>query len=145
MSLRQFNHVLSTFRRDKRGTSAVEFAIVAPMFIAAVLAISDVTNMSSGASNMQSAVRAGIQYALKGGSDATTMQTQANGAWTNKPSGATLTTSQSCKCAGASHACNTLCADNTQPYMYMTVTATASLGGNYYNTSETITESVRVQ
>ncbi len=143
--LGKFRDYRKTFQRDTRGTSAIEFAIIAPLLIGIVVAIGDVTNISYGASNMQSAVRAGIQYALKGGTDAPTAQSQADSAWTMKPSGATIAASKACKCAGLSVDCALPCPDLTSPQMFMTVTATASFGGNYIRISKTATETVRVR
>src|SRR5258705_6620099 len=126
---RTLRYLLTKFRRDTSGTSAIEFAIISPVLIACVVALSDVNSVQFQAANMQTAVRAGIQYALKGGTDAPTMQTQADAAWTNKPSGGTLTATKVCQCAGVAHACDTLCADNSQALIYMTATATATIGG----------------
>ena len=143
--LGKFRHFQRALQRDTRGTSAVEFAIIAPLLIGIVVAIGDVTNISYGASNMQSAVRAGIQYALKGGTDAPTAQSQADAAWTLKPSGATIAASKACTCAGLATDCALLCPSLARPNMYMTVTATASFGGNYIRISKTATETVRVR
>ena len=142
---RTLRYLLTKFGRDTRGTSAIEFALISPVLIACVVALSDVNNVQFQAANMQTGVRAGIQYALKGGTDSAIMQTQANNAWTNKPSGGTLTATKVCRCAGVAHACDTLCADFTPSQIYMTVTANATLGGNYISIAKTATETVRVR
>jgi len=140
-----FGFRLKRLTRDADGTSAIEFAIIAPILLVLVAGLSDVNDMAFGASNMQSAVRAGIQYALKGGSDTTTAQAQADAAWTRKPGGGTVSSSSACQCAGSAHACDTLCDDSSIPELYMTVTATATLGGNLYSTTKTVTETVRIR
>src|SRR5258706_15268171 len=54
---------------DRRGTSAIEFAMVAPLFAAVVIPMVDVANFAAGVSQMESAVRSSIQYAMIGGTD----------------------------------------------------------------------------
>jgi len=63
---------LAKVRRDKRATSAIEFALIAPVLAGVVVALADVNKMGMGAANMQTAVRAGAQYAMAGGTDAPT-------------------------------------------------------------------------
>jgi Flp pilus assembly protein TadG len=133
------------FQRDPEGTSAIEFALIAPMLLAALVGLADVTTIAYGSSNMQSAVRAGIHYAMAGGTDATVAQSQADAAWTKKPSGGAVTASRVCKCATVTWDCDTICPDLARPEMYMTVTATASLGGNFYSLAQTSSETVRVR
>ena len=144
--LMSISRLLAKVRRDKRGTSAVEFALIAPVLAGIVVALADVNAMSMGATNMQTAVRAGAQYAMAGGTAPTTAQSKADSAWTRKPAGGTIGASRVCKCAGSAQDCNTPCSSTNQwPEMYMTVTATGHFGGNFYSMDKTITETVRVQ
>jgi len=136
---------LTRFQRDSRGTSAIEFALIAPMLLAALVGLTDVSNIAFGSSNMQTAVRAGIHYAMAGGTDASIAQSQANSAWTRKPAGGVVTAQRVCKCAFVTWDCDTFCPDLARPEMYMTVTATGSLGGNFYSMNQTSTETVRVR
>ncbi len=145
-TLMSISRLLAKIRRDKRGTSAVEFALIAPLMAGVVVGLADVNAMGVGAANMQTAVRAGAQYAMSGGTDATTAQTKADTAWTKKPAGGTISASRVCKCASTVQDCNTPCtATNQWPDMYMTVTATGHFGGNFYSMNKTITETVRVR
>jgi Flp pilus assembly protein TadG len=135
-----------TFKRDTRGTSAIEFALVAPMLVIVTVGLADVSNMGFGSSNMQTAVRAGTHYAMAGGTDPTVAKTHAESAWTRKPDDGVVTTSRVCKCAGAEvDSCETFCPDNSRPEMYMTVTATGTLGGDFYSMSQTSTQTVRIR
>lgn len=137
---------LTRFRRDSEGTSAIEFALIAPMLLAVLVGLADVTTVAYGSSNMQSAVRAGIHYAMAGGTDATVAQSQADASWTKKPSGGVVTASKVCKCAGSVVGdCDAFCADSSRPEIYITVTATGTLGGNWYSLAQTSTETVRVR
>jgi Flp pilus assembly protein TadG len=137
---------LARAKRDAKGTSAIEFAIIAPMLIAAVIGLGDISTSAYGASNMQTAVRAGIHYAMSGGTDADLAQEIADDAWTRKPDGGVVTSAKSCKCATLDWDCETFCPDVTRPEMYITVTATATFTGNFYSMGEkTTTETVRVR
>jgi len=142
---RKLRYLLTKFRRDTGGTSAIEFAIISPVLIACVVALSDVNDVSWRSASMQSAVRAGTQYALKGGTDPTIMQSQADAAWSNKPSDATITAAKVCKCLAVLHACDTLCDDLNPSQVFMTVTATGTVGGHYISIAKTATETVRVR
>ena len=132
--------------RSEDGMAAVEFALISALVMAPiVLTLSDVSNMAVGTTNMEAAVRATEQYFLNGNTDTSGAQTQGNNAWVSKPTGATLNATQACKCSGTAHDCSAPCADNTIPYMYFTVTATATLGGSVVSQSKTITQTVRVR
>lgn len=137
---------LVRFQRDARGTSAIEFALIAPMLLAILVGIADVSRIAYGSSNMQTAVRAGIHYSMAGGTDAATAQSHANTAWTRKPAGGVVTATKVCKCAGVAVGnCDTACADLSRPQMFMTVTATGTLGGHWYSRNQTSSETVRVR
>ena len=144
-TLMTISRLLAKIRRDKRGTSAIEFALIAPVLAGVVVALADVNAMGMGAANMQTAVRAGAQYAMSGGTDAATAQSKADSGWTRKPAGGTISASRVCKCASTPQDCNTPCADSQWPAMYMTVTATGHFGGNFYSMDKTITQTVRVR
>jgi Flp pilus assembly protein TadG len=146
MRLIQLIHNLRLFRADSRGTSAVEFSFIAPMLIIIVVSLADVNALSYGSSNMQSAVRAGMHYAMAGGTDDTVAKTHAENAWTKKPGDGVLTSSKVCKCAGAVVGdCEAFCADNSRPEIYITVTATGTVGGDLYSFVQTASETVRVR
>ena len=149
MTLRQlYQRHFKGFQRDSQGTSAIEFGLIAPMLLVVVVGLADVNTMAYGSSNMQSAVRAGIHYAMVSGPDNVTVaeaQNQANAAWTRKPADGSVTAVKACKCAGAGWDCATFCPDQTRPETYITVTATGTLVGNYYSRSQTSTETVRIR
>jgi Flp pilus assembly protein TadG len=136
---------IRTFFKASDGAAAIEFAFIAPVFATLALLMVDVSNIGMGASNMQTAVRAAVQYAVKGGTNMTTAQNLANANWANKPTGATLTAVASCRCGNATNVCNALCPDGSVPYSYVTVTAAATLGGNWITTSKTVMEEVRLK
>lgn len=144
---KQMSDVLFRLRKgwwnDTRGTSAIEFGLIAPILVMIVVALYDLNDMSFRTSNMQTAVRAGIQYAMNGGDDMTQAQSVANAAWTKKPTDGVMAASQECKCAGNTQACNSTC--GTTMNKWVTVTATGTIGGYYYNSFQTKTETIRVR
>lgn len=127
------------------GAAAIEFAFLLPVLTVGILSISDVANIAIGESQMQSAVRASIQYAMNGGTDMSVAQTQGTSAWSNKPPSGTLTVTKSCLCGSAAGTCGQLCADGSVPSTYVTAVASATLGGNVISTTKSVTESVRTQ
>jgi Flp pilus assembly protein TadG len=96
---RIFSHIHKHWS-DSCGTSAIEFGLIAPVLALLVVALYDLNDMSYRTSNMQTAVRAGIQYAMNGGEDMTEAANIVNAAWTRKPSDGTVSATQVCKCAG---------------------------------------------
>jgi len=137
---------IAQFSRDARGTSAVEFAFIAPMLVVIAVSLGDVSALFYGSSNMQAAVRSGIHYAMAGGTDATVAQAIADNSWSKKPADGVVTSAKVCKCAGTVVGdCDAFCADNSRPEMYITVTATGTVGGDLYSETQTSSETVRVR
>ena len=139
------SRAFAAFLRAKAGTAALEFAFVAPALIGVVLVLADVANIAMGAADMQTAVRAGVQYAQNGGSELAVAQNLATQAWINQPAGSTLNAQTACKCGAAANACDQPCPDGTVPATYVTVTAVATLGGSVISTNKTTSETVRVR
>ena len=137
--------LIAKFAGGRSGTSAIEFGFIAPVLVAIVITLPDVATIAAGIGEMQQAVRASVQYAMNGGTDMTVAQTQGTNAWDNMPSGGTLTASSACLCGSTAADCQTPCADNSAPAMYVTVTATGTLGGKVVTRNETVTEKVRVR
>ena len=133
------------FSANKSGQSGLEFAFIVPALAVGVLFISDVANIAMGASQMQTAVRTSIQYAMNGGLDMSVAQAQGTQAWVNKPHDGTLSAAQSCKCASAGATCGALCPNGSVPWTYVTVVASGTLGGSMISQTKTVTESVRTQ
>jgi Flp pilus assembly protein TadG len=133
----------------RRGAAAVEFAFIVPALTIVVITLADVTTIAAGMGEMQTAMRATVQYAMDGGTDMTVAKTQGLNAWNGKPSDGTMTTATSCTCGqfstSASASCTSICADETYPKEFVTVTASGTLGGSMIKKSETITEAVRIR
>ena len=142
---REATHQTQLMLRSRSGTSAVEFALIAPAFATIVLGISQVSDMVVGATHMQTAVRTSIQYALNGGTDMTTAENLGLAAWQSKPGNATLAASEYCTCDGVTTVCTQTCSDGSVPNEFVTATAAARLGGTIYYADKTLTETARVR
>ena len=129
--------------RDTSGTSAIEFGLISPILILMCIALYDINDMSYRTSNMQTAVRAGVQYAMNGGEDLDQAKAIVNGAWSRKPADGVVNASASCKCAGNTQACNSTCGVTMNKWI--TIAATGTIGGNYYSTFQTKTETIRIK
>jgi Flp pilus assembly protein TadG len=143
--MKQFRDLFTNVVISRKATSAIEFAIIAPVLAAIVIALADVATIATGVGEMQTAIRASIQYAMNGGTDMATAQTQGTNAWDSKPADGTLSATTACFCGAAGSDCQTPCADNTAPQKFITVTASGTLGGNTIKRAESITEKVRVR
>jgi Flp pilus assembly protein TadG len=130
---------------DTSGQSGLEFAFIVPALAVGILFISDVANIAMGASQMQTAVRTSIQYAMNGGSNMTVAQTQGVQAWANMPTSGTLSAAQSWRCGSGAGTAGQLCPDGSVPTSWVTVVASATLGGTMISQPKTVTESVRIQ
>ena len=142
---KRFRVLITGFAAARNAASAIEFAIIAPLLALIVITLGDVATIATGVGEMQTAIRASIQYAMNGGLDMTIAQTQGVNAWDSKPANGTLTATTACYCAAAGADCQTPCADNSAPEKVVTVTASGTLGGNTIQRNETITEKVRVR
>jgi Flp pilus assembly protein TadG len=129
--------------RDTSGTSAIEFGLIAPVLLLLTIALYDLNDMAYRTSNMQTAIRAGIQYAMNGGEDLDQTETIVNGAWSRKPADGVVDATATCKCAGNTQACNSTCGQTMNKWI--TITATGTIGGNYYSEFQTKTETIRIK
>lgn len=137
--------LLGRFRRSRDGIAAVEFALVLPLLATIALLLPDLSQATVGVIQMQGAARASIQYAMAGGTDITEAKTLGLAAWNNQPSDASMTTSETCNCAGAGASCGQPCADGTSPQEYFNVTASGHVGGSFIGFANSVSRSVRIQ
>lgn len=133
------------FLTAREGVSAVEFALVAPVLLISMLGVVDIGNVVYQRADMESALRAGIQYFMNGGDDLNKAETVVNQSWTTKPDSVTVVAEKYCMCGTVQHACNTLCDDDTYPDSYNRLTATATLQGILTDGNYNVQQSVRVR
>ena len=131
--------------KDDRGVAAIEFALILPIMVALVLAGIEGWSRINQVSQMRSAISSGARYYESGGSDDTAAATLAMAAWNHPPGDAVVTTARTCTCAGAGAACNSQCANNTLPNVYVTFTATGTFTGIMHTALLTQNGGVRVR
>jgi len=135
-----------SFFKDKSGAAAVEFGLVAPILAAILVGIGTYGLEIVAYSKMREAVSAGAQYALTTSDTTSDISSVVSAAWDDKPSGATVSVSQKCVCAGADNDCSTACPNGDYPQKMTTITASQSyseLGGT--NKTLTAVQQVRTR
>ncbi len=129
--------------KDRRGAAAIEFGLILPVLAAIIVLLPDVTEAAVGAMNMDGAVRAGIQFAMNGSTNTTSIQTYANNNWPSKPHDANLNASLACYCDSSIISCGQPCTGTTSSYI--TVAANATVGGTVVSVPLSKSQKVRVQ
>jgi Flp pilus assembly protein TadG len=118
---------LRGFRRDRSGSAAIEFAVIAPVLAIVVLGIVDVWSLASSNINANVAVKAASNYYLQGGTDDITAQALGTAAWRNPPDDANLSIARACKCSGVTVTCSSSCATgNSTPVTIVTIAASGT-------------------
>lgn len=120
---------LKRFAAERSGVAAVEFVLVAPMMAAALVLTLDVSLYVVNRTRMHSGVRSGIQYLMDNGRDLEQLENIVWQSWTDKPANANVESERYCLCSDVVHACNTLCADDSAPESYFSVSASGTLKG----------------
>jgi len=133
------------FLRDRRGVAAVEFAFIAPILVLVIAGINDGAQLILKQNNMHSGVSAAAEYIMRGGSDMPTAQTIGLSAWPSHSSSASVTTNKMCYCGSTGGSCSSLCADQSVPTAYITVSASDTYAGWYTTTQISTSQKVRVR
>lgn len=136
---------LQRFARDERGVSAVEFALCVPVLLFSLLGVVDLGNVVYQRSDMESALRAGIQYFMNGGDNLSKAEEVVNASWTTKPQGVSIVAERVCLCGNVEHVCNELCDDETYPASYNRLRAVAEFEGILMSNEYLAEQSVRVR
>lgn len=109
--------------RSTRGAVAVEFALIAPVLMLIILHLLDLGLAFNERMQVESAARAGIQYALHNRSDLNAISTTARNATRLDPNDLTVSVVEFCECpGGAAQVCGMSCAGGAVAARYMTVT-----------------------
>lgn len=139
------NRFLKRFLRDRKGVSAVEFALVAPVLVIGLLGVVDLGNIVYQRADMESALRAGVQYFMNGGDDLAKAEDVVNVSWTTKPEGVSIVADRFCMCGAVEHACNELCDDETYPQSFNRLRAVATFPGILTESGHAAQQSIRVR
>lgn len=130
---------------DRSGGAAVEMALMAPVLIASLLAMADLGMTIYGRLDMQTAVRAGLQYVMAGGGDLDVAEEIVLQAWQDPPSDASVRATRFCLCGEAEAACSSQCPDSSRPKPHTRISASATLGMFLFSTRVASEEAARVR
>jgi Flp pilus assembly protein TadG len=137
--------LLKRFAGDRSGVAAVEFVLLAPMMAAALVLTLDVSLYVVNRTRMHSGIRAGIQYLMDNGRDLTQLENIVSQSWSEKPADANIQTVRYCLCSDVLHACNVLCADDSAPESYFSISASGTLEGIAVDRTLAATDELRVR
>ncbi|MBI1212238.1 MAG: hypothetical protein GC190_12300 [Alphaproteobacteria bacterium] len=136
---------LLRIRNDESGVAAVEFALVAPILAMSLVFLVDLSNYAIQRTDMESALRSGVQYFMNGGSDLDKAKEVVLASWTSKPENATVVVERFCMCANIEHACNATCDDGTYPLSYSRIRAVAQYDNLLIDMTNNADQTVRVR
>lgn len=129
--------------RDSSGASAIEFALVAPVLITAVLFMVDIGLAVSTRMELNRDVRAGAQAAMSLNNDTSAIQAIAL-ASSGSPEGTTVNVAGSCACGSTVSACQSLCGNGTAPSVFIAISAIKPYDGLFLG-RRNLEASTRVQ
>jgi Flp pilus assembly protein TadG len=136
---------LSLWRRHQGGAAAVEFGLVAPMLLAVLLSVVEGGVLMLKYNSMRTGVTSGAQYVMGGGTDLDTTRAITLSAWAGRSNGSSASASKVCRCAGAASSCSTLCADQSVPQAFITVTASDRMNDGIINQTLTARQEIRIR
>ncbi len=115
---------------DRRGIAAVEFALFAPFLMTTMVGLTDLGFGLYRAMQVDDAARAGLQYALVRGFDASGISAQVAAVSQSIAITAAPAPQRYCGCAGGSGvttaSCDSFCPDGSTAGTYVAVTASAT-------------------
>ena len=127
---------------DKRGSSAVEFAVGAPVLLIGLIIVTDVGLAVSDRMNLDQSVRAGAEFAMNNVEDETTLEDMVRSAATgaygdqlndiNSSDIPNVDVTKTCECpdaGGVSVSCDQLCTGDLPPSIYYDFAATKDYQG----------------
>jgi Flp pilus assembly protein TadG len=127
---------MKSLLRDRSGSSAVEFAITAPVLLGGLVMVVDIGLAMRERMLLDQSVRAGAEFAMNNVNDETTIENMvkasATGVYGTQPgdvnNGAALTVdaTSTCECPnapGTAVSCTALCTGDILPYSYWTIAA----------------------
>ncbi len=110
--------------RTERGAAAVEFALIIPFILAALLGIANYGLAVYDKMELVGAARAGAQQAILDRTDTTAIKNAVVNSSNLGLTTANVTTTESCLCSdGTGITCGATCGDGDPNHYYMTITA----------------------
>jgi Flp pilus assembly protein TadG len=115
------------FARDCKGTSAVEFALGAPMLALVLVGVATGWNVGGQVLQMRNAVKVGASYFIQGGSDLDGAKSAVTAAWEHRPEDATVDVTRQCLCGDVMSVCTDMCTSTLSlPNMSIRIKATSA-------------------
>ncbi|MGY6531218.1 TadE/TadG family type IV pilus assembly protein [Glycocaulis sp.] len=139
------SRLLRRFASDRSGAPAVEFALIAPLLLALIVAATDIAHIAVQRSDMTGAIRSGTQYFMAGGTVPERAQTIVEEAWSSRPEEALVRVERICECGEVAASCNLLCPDQSVPLAYAVITIEAPIGGLFMSHYSNVSDKVRVR
>lgn len=133
------------FCKDESGVAAVEFALFAPILAGSLVLLVDLGNYAIERTDMESALRSGVQYFMNGGSDLDKAKQVVLASWTSKPENATVVVERFCLCGTVEHVCTATCNDGTYPLSYSRIRAVAQYDNLLIDLTNNADRTVRVR
>lgn len=140
--MRPLSAFCRSFFRDALGSSAVEFAIGAPVLLIGLIIVTDVGLAVSDRMNLDQSVRAGAEFTMNNVSDTTTLEdmvkSAATGAYGSQMNDIdsndvpTVDVTKTCECPdapGVAVACDTLCTGDAPASIYYGFAASKNYQG----------------
>lgn len=137
--------LLSRLIKDRRGAPTLEFALLAPVLIAAMVGAADVAKIAFERSDMLGAARSGTQYFVAGGTDAEQARTLIADGWNAMPEDARILIDHTCECGGETAACDRLCPDGELPVSYAVIELQARVDGVFLRYTNQAHDKVRIR
>ena len=113
-------------RIGRRGVSALEFALVAPVLALLLFGTYDVANVVQTSIRLERAARAGAQYAAANAADMEAVRARVIAAWPELTAADVPLPTLTCECASAVVSCNESCG-TAGPVRTVTITASRTL------------------
>ncbi|MGD9966854.1 MAG: TadE/TadG family type IV pilus assembly protein [Hyphomonadaceae bacterium] len=136
---------LFDFARQRSGASAVEFGLIAPVLAIALLGIAETGQIVYQRTDMHGALRSGGQYVLNGGRDLAVAREIVVRSWTAMPEDAVVEATRACLCGNVPHACSSPCGGGSVPEAYITLHASATLGGVVVDYGDSADDAIRIR
>lgn len=136
---------IASFLRDERGASAVEFALIAPVLMGALLGVAEVGHMAYQRTDMHGALRSGGQYVLNGGRDLDVAREIVVRSWNSMPEDGVVEAIRFCLCDEEEHVCSAPCDDDSVPEAYFALRARATIGGFVFDHGEDAEDAIRIR
>lgn len=131
--------------RSRGGNAAVEFSLILPVLAMMLVGIIDVGTIAYQRTDMFSAIRAGAQYFMAGGSDFERAAELVRSSWTEAPSDALVSVDRYCECQRAANACSEPCPDGSAPDAYARITISARVEGLLKEYGALVSDVIRVR